>query len=88
MVDQSKVTSGFDVEFLMSEEFIHYFLLCSMETGSIPWWSESSGIDENGTPFHRATITHPPSELEQRRRADEEYRRTGRREPVPAGRGD
>jgi hypothetical protein len=25
---------------------------------------------------------------EQRRRADEEYRRTGRREPVPAGRGD
>lgn len=67
MVDQSKVTSGFDVEFLMSEEFIRYFLLCSMETGSIPWWSESSGIDENGFPFHRATITHPPSELEQRR---------------------
>ena len=66
MVDQEKVTSGFDVEFLMGEEFIHYFLLCSMETGSIPWWSESSGVDENG-PFHRATITHPPAELEQRR---------------------
>lgn len=67
MIDQSKVTSGFDVEFLMSEKFIHYFLLCSFETGSIPWWSESSGIDENGNPFHRATITHPPSELLQRR---------------------
>ena len=38
-----------------------------METGSIPWWSESSGVDENGHPFHRATITHPPSELQQRR---------------------
>lgn len=67
MIDQSKVTSGFDVEFLMSEEFIRYFLLCSFETGSIPWWSESSGIDENGIPFHRATITHPPAELRQRR---------------------
>ncbi len=67
MVDQSKITSGFDVEFLMGEAFIHYFLLCSMETGSIPWWSESSGIDENGDPFHRATLTHPPAELEQRR---------------------
>lgn len=67
MVDQSKVTSGFDVEFLMGEEFIHYFLLCSLETGSIPWWSESSGTDENGNPFHRATLTHPPAELEQRR---------------------
>jgi hypothetical protein len=38
-----------------------------METGSIPWWSESSGIDDEGNPFHRATITHPSAELEQRR---------------------
>ncbi len=67
MVDQSRVTSGFDVEFLMSEAFIHYFLLCSMETGSIPWWSESSGVDENGVPFHRATITHPHAELQEQR---------------------
>jgi hypothetical protein len=67
MVDQSRVTSGFDVEFLMSEEFIRYFLLCSMETGSIPWWSDSTGVDENGVPYHSATITHPPAELEQRR---------------------
>jgi hypothetical protein len=67
MVDQSKVTSGFDVEFLMGEEFIRYFLLCSMETGSIPWWSESSGTDEHGKPYRSATLTHPPSELELRR---------------------
>ena len=67
MVDLSKVTSGFDVEFLMGEEFIRYFLLCSMETGSIPWWSESSGTDENGTPYRSATLTHPPSELKARR---------------------
>lgn len=67
MVDQSKVASGFDVEFLMGEEFIRYFLLCSMETGSIPWWSESTGTDENGNPYRSATLTHPPSELEQRR---------------------
>jgi hypothetical protein len=67
MVDQTKVTSAFDVEFLMSEEFIRYFLLCSIDTGSIPWWSEASGIDENGTPYRSATLTHPPAELEQRR---------------------
>ena len=34
MVDQTKVTSGFDVEFLMTEEFIRFFLLCSLDTGS------------------------------------------------------
>lgn len=67
MIDQTRVSSGFDVEFLMSADFIRYFLLCSMETGSIPWWSESSGIDGDGNPFHRATLTHPPIELEQRR---------------------
>lgn len=67
MIDQEKITSGFDVEFLMGEEFIQYFLICSLETGSIPWWSESMGVDEEGNPFHRATITHPPSELQQRR---------------------
>lgn len=67
MVNQSLVTSGFDVEFLMGEEFIRYFLLCSMETGSIPWWSESSGTNPDGSPFHTATITHPPAELEERR---------------------
>jgi hypothetical protein len=51
----------------MGEEFIRYFLLCSMETGAIPWWSESTGTDENGNPYRSATLTHPPSELEQRR---------------------
>ena len=68
MVDQSKVTSGFDVEFLMGEEFIRYFLLCSLDTGSIPWASEASGT--SGTPpvpYRTVTIIHPPVELEDRR---------------------
>jgi hypothetical protein len=68
MVDQSKVTSGFDVEFLMGEEFIRYFLLCSLETGSIQWWSESSGT--SGTPpepYRNVTIIHPPDLLNDRR---------------------
>ena len=33
MVEQSKVTSGFDIDFLITEEFIRYFLLCSLDTG-------------------------------------------------------
>ncbi len=67
MVDQSRVTSGFDVELVMGEEFIRYFLLCSLDTGSISLASESQGVKEDGTPFHDVTIIHPPAELEQRR---------------------
>jgi hypothetical protein len=68
MVDQSKVTSGFDVELLMTGEFIRYFLLCSLDTGSIPWASESSGT--TGTPpapYRTVTIIHPPVELQSAR---------------------
>jgi hypothetical protein len=68
MVDQSRVTSGFDVEFLMTEEFIRYFLLCSLDTGSIPWASEASGT--TGTPpvpYQTVTIIHPPHEIEDHR---------------------
>jgi hypothetical protein len=68
MIDQTKVTSGFDVEFLMGEEYIRYFLLCSLETGSIPWWSETVEKDSAGNVTrHDATIIHPPAELNQRR---------------------
>ncbi len=67
MVDQSRVTSGFDVEFVMSEEYIRYFLMCSLETGSIAWWSESQGVRDDGTPFHDVTVIHPPAELNTRR---------------------
>ena len=68
MIDQSKVTSGFDVEFLITAEFIRYFLLCSLDTGSIPWASEASGT--TGTPpvpYRTVTIIHPPDELQDRR---------------------
>ena len=65
MIDQSKVTSGFDVEFLMTEEFIRYFLLCSLDTGSIPWATESSGSSGTPpTPYRTVTIIHPPVELQ------------------------
>ena len=67
MVDQSRVTSGFDVELVMGEEFIRYFLLCSLDTGSIALSSESQGTNDDGTPFHDVTIIHPPAELEDRR---------------------
>ena len=67
MVDQSRVTSGFDVELVMGEEFIRYFLLCSLETGSIPLFSETQGTKDDGTPFHDLLITHPPAELQDRR---------------------
>lgn len=68
MIDQTKVTSGFDIEFLMGEEYIRYFLLCSLETGSIPWWSESIKTDSAGNVIsHDAIILHPPIELQQRR---------------------
>ena len=68
MVDQSRVTSGFDVELLMTGDFIRYFLLCSLDTGSIPWASEASGT--TGTPpvpYETVTIIHPPHEIEDHR---------------------
>ena len=65
MVDQTKVTSGFDVEFLMTEEFIRFFLLCSLDTGSIPWATESSGASGTPpTPYRTVTIIHPPVALQ------------------------
>ena len=63
MVDMSKVRSGFDVEFLMSEAYIRTFLLAALETGSMPWWSESEGENAAGVPYRIATIVHPPIEL-------------------------
>jgi hypothetical protein len=64
MIDQSRVTSGFDVEFLMGERFIQAFLLTSLETGAIRWSSESSGTSGNPpVPYRTATIIHPPEAL-------------------------
>src|SRR5262245_25127553 len=68
MVDQDKITSGFDVEFMMGEEYIKYFLLSSMETGSIPWWSETDVKDDHGNHVRTdANATHPPEELNEKR---------------------
>jgi hypothetical protein len=68
MIAQDKITSGFDVEFLMGEEYIKYFLLSSMETGSIPWFSETDVKDAHGNHIRTdANATHPPDELNQKR---------------------
>jgi hypothetical protein len=67
MIDQDKITSGFDVEFLMGEEF----LLSSMETGSIPWFSETEVKDAQGNHVRTdANATHPPNELNEKRLYD------------------
>jgi hypothetical protein len=68
MMAQDKITSGFDVEFLMGEEYIKYFLLSSMETGSIPWFSETEVKDAQGNHVRTdANATHPPNELNEKR---------------------
>jgi hypothetical protein len=68
MIAQDKITSGFDVEFLMGEDYIKYFLLSSMETGSIPWFSETEVKDAEGNHVRtNATATHPPEELNEKR---------------------
>lgn len=68
MIAQDKITSGFDVEFLMGEGYIKYFLLSSMETGSIPWWSETEVKDAHGNHVRTdANATHPPNELNEKR---------------------
>lgn len=68
MIAQEKITSGYDVEFLMGEEYIKYFLLSSMETGSIPWFSENEKKDQFGNHIQTdATVTHPPNELNEKR---------------------
>jgi hypothetical protein len=68
MIAQEKITSGFDVEFLMGERYIKYFLLSSMETGSIPWWSQTDVKDVHGNHVRTdANATHPPEELNQKR---------------------
>ena len=68
MIPQEKISSGYDVEFLMGEEYIKYFLLSSMETGSIPWFSENEKKDQFGNHIQTdATVTHPPDELNEKR---------------------
>lgn len=64
MVDQSNITSGFDLELLISERYIQYFLLTSFETGSMPWYMQD--VDPiTGAITH--IMIHPPVELEENR---------------------
>jgi hypothetical protein len=64
MIDQSLIRSGFDLELLLSERYIKYFLLTSFETGAIPWWTRDVNQDTGAV---TNIIIHPPVELEQNR---------------------
>jgi hypothetical protein len=66
-IDQSLIRTGFDLELLLSERYIKYFLLTSFDTGSLVWFSDD--VDEvTGAVTH--IIIHPPSELERNRLYD------------------
>jgi hypothetical protein len=69
MIDQSRITSGFDLELLLSERYIKYFLLASFETGSMPWYMQD--IDPNTGDITHIMI-HPPVELQERFRKERE----------------
>lgn len=61
MIDQSRIASGYDLELLMSERYLKYFLLTSFETGSMPWYVRD--VDPaTGNVSH--IMIHPPRELE------------------------
>jgi hypothetical protein len=64
MIDQSRITSGFDLELLLSERYIKYFLLASFETGSMPWYMQDIDPD-TGDITH--IMIHPPVELQENR---------------------
>ncbi|MEP6573357.1 MAG: hypothetical protein ABJD11_11705 [Gemmatimonadota bacterium] len=64
MINQTRITSQFDIELLLSERYIKYFLLTSFETGSIPWFVDDVD-DVTGAVTH--IIVHPPEELRENR---------------------
>jgi hypothetical protein len=64
VIDQSLIKAGFDLELLLGERYIKYFLLTSFETGSIPWWTRDVNEDTGEV---TNIIIHPPIELEQNR---------------------
>jgi hypothetical protein len=63
MIDQTRISSGFDIEVLLSERYIKYILLTSLDTGTISWWSEDKG--DNGAVTR--SVINPPVELRENR---------------------
>jgi hypothetical protein len=64
--DRSLVTSGFDVEVLVSEEYIDYLLLAQVEAGLFSLVTRS--IDDNG--HEKVTTVYPPAPGDYVRRYD------------------
>ena len=57
MFDRSLVTSGFDVEVLVSEAYLDYLILSQIEAGLLPF--EFDSVD--ATTGHQYHVTlHPP----------------------------
>jgi hypothetical protein len=72
MIQQEKITSGYDFELLMGEEYLRYFLLTLLETSTISWWSEETVKDPDMGTYIRtdATVLHPPKVLAEKRLYD------------------
>lgn len=64
MIDQSRIVSGFDLELLLTERYLRYFLLTSFETGSMSWYVQDT---DPGTGIVSHIMIHPPRELQENR---------------------
>jgi hypothetical protein len=63
MFDRSLVTSGFDTETLVSEEYLTYLLLAQVEAGLLPLRFDTTN-PESGQPVH--VQIHPPTDYVRR----------------------
>jgi hypothetical protein len=71
MIPQDKITSGYDIEFLMGEEYLRHLFMTLFETGSLAWWTQTETKDENGNHVKTdTTVLHPPDILNQKRLYD------------------
>jgi hypothetical protein len=63
MFDRNLVTSGFDTEALVSEEYLTYLLLAQVEAGLLPLRFDTTN-SESGQPVH--VQVHPPTDYVRR----------------------
>lgn len=84
MIKQDKISSGYDIEFLMGEEYIQYLFLTSLETGTLPWWSTIDTKDDDGNVIKTDMfILHPPAKLKEHRRYPVNPDFEGKEHPFP-----
>lgn len=68
VIDQSLVTSGFDVELLLSERYLNYALLGQVEAGFFPLTVnfDTPAEDPGDSPVDIDVTIHPPEDYERR----------------------